>query len=109
MPGAAEIASYRCLPLSIEPPPAADGDDAPPPADSQVPNPADLVTGCYLLSGSAVRASHRAVVERLVERLVVDPRGSRDLTERAARGDGRLHDLGRLVVADVRVQRRRRR
>src|SRR2546430_6939234 len=56
-----------------------------------------------------VRPRHPAVVERLVEGLLVDAGLARDLTERTARARRFLDDLGRLVVADVRVERRRRR
>ena len=55
----------------------------------------------------AVRLRHRAVVERLVEHVVVDARLARDLAQRPARPRRLLDDLARLVVADVRVERRR--
>src|SRR5207237_6870068 len=54
-----------------------------------------------------VRLRHLAVVERLVEGLLVDAGLAGHLAERTARARGLLDDLGRLVVADVRVQRRR--
>src|SRR4029079_6039768 len=50
-----------------------------------------------------------AQVERLVQRLLVDPVLARDLAQRAAARGGVLDDLGRLVVADVRIQRGRHR
>src|SRR5947209_4167754 len=59
--------------------------------------------------GSAVRLRHRAVVERLVENAVLDALLARDFAKRATGGGGLLDDLRRLVVADVRVERGRRR
>ena len=55
-----------------------------------------------------VRLRHLAVVERLVEDVVGDALGPRDLAQRPARGRRLLDDLGRLVVADERVERGRR-
>src|ERR671931_1994017 len=54
-----------------------------------------------------VRLSHLAVIEGFVERLLVDAGLARDLAQRAAGARRFLDDLGRLVVADVRVERRR--
>src|SRR5581483_4032824 len=54
-----------------------------------------------------VRAGHRAVVERLVERRLVDALLARHLAQRAAGGGGLLDDLGGAVVADVGVERGR--
>src|SRR5437764_11549049 len=56
-----------------------------------------------------VRVRHRSVIERLIERLLVDTRFAGDVTQRTAGAGGFLDDLGRLVVADVRVERGRRR
>src|SRR5579884_1930712 len=57
---------------------------------------------------SAVRLGHPAVVERLVEDRLLDAVLPRNLPQRPAGGRRLLHDLGRPVVADVRVERRRR-
>jgi hypothetical protein len=56
-----------------------------------------------------VRLGHRPVVERLVEDLLLDALLARDLAQRPPGGGGLLDDLGRPVVADVGVERRRRR
>src|SRR5262252_8650120 len=53
----------------------------------------------------AVRLRHLAVVERLVEGLLVDALIACDLAQRAARRRRFLDDLSSLVVADVRVER----
>src|ERR687897_1575773 len=53
---------------------------------------------------SVVRLRHRAVVERLVEDGVLDALLARDLPQGTAARGRLLHDLGRLVVADVRVE-----
>src|SRR5262245_28679874 len=58
-------------------------------------------------TGSAVWLRHPAVVERLVQRGLVDPRVAGDLAQGAAGARRLLDDLGRLVVPDVRVQRGR--
>src|SRR5581483_7730552 len=60
-------------------------------------------------SSGGVRLGHRAVVEGLVEDRLLDALLPRDLAQRAPRRGGLLDDLGRRVVADVRVERRRRR
>src|SRR4051795_7908203 len=52
-----------------------------------------------------VRLRHRAVVERLVEHRLLYPVLAGDLAQRAAGGGGGFHDLGSLVVPDVRVER----
>ena len=51
---------------------------------------------------SVVRAGHLAVVERLLEDLLVDPHLERDLAQRPAGLVRLLDDLGAAVVADVR-------
>ncbi len=56
-----------------------------------------------------VRLGHRVEVERLVEDRLVHAGLARDLAQRAARRRRLLHDLRRLVVADERVERGRRR
>ena len=57
----------------------------------------------------AVRLGHLAVVERLVERRPRRlPRPARPRAAKRPDASGFLDDLGRLVVADVRVERRRR-
>src|SRR5262245_61957671 len=57
---------------------------------------------------SAVRLGHLAVVESLVQDGLLDPGVTRDLAQRAAGRRRLLHDLGDLVVADVRIERGRR-
>ncbi len=56
---------------------------------------------------SAVRTRHLAVIQGLVEHLLVDALLPRDLAERAARSRRFLDDLRGEVVADVRVERGR--
>ena len=56
-----------------------------------------------------MRVGHPVVVEGLREGLLVDPLLDRDVAEGAPRLGGLLHDLGSLVVADVGVERGRRR
>src|SRR6266513_1264635 len=63
------------------------------------------LTGHVKARGLVVRLRHRSVVERFVERFLVDAGLTGDLPQRAARGGGFRDDLGRLVVADVRVER----
>src|SRR5215210_5542749 len=48
---------------------------------------------------------HRAIVERLVQRLLVDPRFSGDVAQRSTRRGRRFDDLRGAVVADVGVER----
>ena len=60
---------------------------------------------CQGRAAFGVRLRHRPVVERLVERLLVDAGFAGDLPQRPAGRGGFLDDLGRLVVADVRVER----
>src|SRR6266700_1687350 len=59
--------------------------------------------------GAEVRLRHRTVIERFVERLLVDARLARDLAQRAAGARSLLDDLRRLVVPDIGVERGRRR
>src|ERR1039458_5668173 len=60
------------------------------------------------LSSNVLQISlrHLAQVHRLVVRLLVDTLLVGDLTQQATRAGGLLDDLGRLVVADVRIERR---
>src|SRR6476469_3080632 len=59
-----------------------------------------------LCSALRIRIRHSAVVEGLVEDLLLDALLPRHFAERAAARRGLLDDLARTVVADVRVQRR---
>jgi len=60
---------------------------------------------CSALVAMGLR--HRTVIQRLLERLLIDAGFAGHVTKRAARGSGFLHDLRGLVVANVRVESRR--
>src|SRR5207302_11439492 len=64
-------------------------------------------TPCARWTLFRVRLGHLAVVEGLVQHGLLDALLPRDLAQGAAGGGGLLHDLGRTVVADVRVERGR--
>src|SRR5579862_8433761 len=60
-------------------------------------------------SALAVRVGHLAVVQRLVQDIVRNTLLPRDVAQRATAGRSLLDDLARLVVADVGIERGRRR